>query len=42
MAHRIPKDNIELEHIRAHTGKKDIHSVGNVIADKLAVNGGDI
>ena len=31
--------NIELKHIRAHTGKKDIHSKGNDMADKLAQKG---
>jgi len=33
--------NVKLEHIRAHTGNKDIHSVGNDVADKLAVIGGN-
>jgi ribonuclease HI len=28
--------NVTLQHIRAHTGKKDIHSIGNEMADKLA------
>ena len=28
--------NVTLQHIRAHTGKKDIHSLGNEWADKLA------
>jgi ribonuclease HI len=28
--------NVTLEHVRAHTGKKDIHSLGNEWADKLA------
>jgi len=28
--------NVTLQHIRAHTGKKDIHSLGNEMADKLA------
>lgn len=30
------KTGVQLKHVRAHTGKKDIHSVGNEIADKLA------
>jgi ribonuclease HI len=29
--------DVELIHIRAHTGLNDIHSLGNEIADKLAV-----
>jgi ribonuclease HI len=28
--------NVRLEHVRAHTGKKDAHSLGNEWADKLA------
>lgn len=28
--------NVRLEHVRAHTGKKDMHSLGNEWADKLA------
>lgn len=28
--------NIKIEHIKAHTGKEDIHSKGNDMADKLA------
>lgn len=28
--------NVEFKHIRAHTGKNDIHSIGNDNADKLA------
>jgi ribonuclease HI len=28
--------NVTLQHIRAHTGKKDVHSIGNEMADKLA------
>jgi hypothetical protein len=28
---------VEFRHIRAHTGKSDIHSIGNDWADKLAV-----
>jgi len=28
--------NVTLEHVRAHTGKKDVHSLGNEWADKLA------
>lgn len=28
--------NVELIHIRAHTGKRDEHSIGNMIADRLA------
>jgi ribonuclease HI len=37
----IKESNIQImwRHIRAHTGAKDIHSVGNSIADKLAVEG---
>jgi ribonuclease HI len=30
--------NVTLEHIRAHTGKKDTHSLGNEWADKLATS----
>ena len=30
------KKNIELKHIKAHTGKQDEHSLGNEIADELA------
>lgn len=30
--------NITLQHIRAHTGKKDAHSIGNEFADKLATS----
>ena len=30
--------NLLLKHIRAHTNKKDIHSIGNANADKLAYN----
>jgi ribonuclease HI len=30
------KSNIRFIHIKAHTGKKDIHSIGNAYADKLA------
>lgn len=29
-------DNIKLDYIKAHTGKNDIHSIGNEMADKLA------
>lgn len=29
--------NVEFRHIRAHTGKEDIHSIGNDNADRLAV-----
>ncbi len=28
--------NVTLQYIRAHTGKKDMHSLGNEMADKLA------
>ena len=28
--------NIQFMHVYAHTNKKDIHSIGNAIADKLA------
>ena len=31
-------DNLKLQHIKAHTNKKDIHSIGNATADKLAYN----
>jgi len=30
--------NVTLEHVRAHTGKKDVHSLGNESADKLATS----
>lgn len=30
------KDNIQFIHIKAHTNRKDIHSIGNDHADKLA------
>lgn len=30
------KKNVEFRHIKAHTSKKDIHSIGNDNADKLA------
>jgi ribonuclease HI len=30
--------NVTLEHVRAHTGKKDAHSLGNEWADKLATS----
>lgn len=30
--------NVTLQHIRAHTGKKDVHSLGNEWADKLATS----
>lgn len=33
------KDNIKIFHIDAHTGKKDIHSIGNEKADELAKSG---
>lgn len=32
------KTNVELIHIRAHTGKQDEHSIGNMIADRLATS----
>ena len=35
----INKYNIHLKHIRSHTNKKDIHSIGNQNADKLAIQG---
>ena len=31
--------NVRIQHIRAHTGKQDVHSIGNDWADKLAVAG---
>jgi len=31
--------NISVQHIKAHTGKNDKHSIGNDMADKLAVAG---
>jgi ribonuclease HI len=31
--------NIQIKHIRAHKSKKDIHSIGNSMADELAVKG---
>jgi len=30
--------NVTLQHVRAHTGKKDVHSIGNDWADKLATS----
>lgn len=33
------KDKITFTHVRSHTGKKDIHSLGNEQADILATNG---
>ena len=30
--------NVTLQHVRAHTGKKDAHSIGNEWADKLATS----
>jgi ribonuclease HI len=30
--------NVSLQHVRAHTGKKDMHSIGNEWADKLATS----
>lgn len=30
------QSNVELIHVRAHTGKMDEHSIGNMIADRLA------
>ena len=30
------KINIKIEYVKAHTGKNDIHSIGNDMADKLA------
>jgi len=37
-AHELFKDlyNVKLIHINSHTNKKDIHSIGNNMADKLA------
>ena len=35
----VNKYNIHLKHIHSHTNKTDIHSRGNVLADKLAVQG---
>lgn len=35
----VKKNNIYLNHIRAHTGKIDVHSIGNDFADKLANKG---
>lgn len=31
--------NLEFKHIRAHTSKQDIHSIGNSMADRLALAG---
>lgn len=31
-------NNIKIKHIKAHTGKNDLHSKGNDMADKLAFN----
>jgi ribonuclease HI len=33
------KDKIIFTHVKAHTGKSDIHSLGNEQADKLATSG---
>ena len=33
------KNRVNLTHIKAHTGKNDIHSIGNSVADKLALAG---
>jgi ribonuclease HI len=33
------KDKIKLTHVRSHTGKNDKLSLGNEMADKLAVKG---
>ena len=30
--------NLRLQHIKAHTNAKDVHSIGNANADKLAYN----
>jgi ribonuclease HI len=30
------KPNVQFMHVKAHTGKKDIHSIGNANADQLA------
>lgn len=32
------KHNISFHHVRSHTGKTDVHSLGNSIADKLATS----
>lgn len=37
--HLIHTYNINLKHIRSHTNKKDIHSIGNQKADHLALRG---
>jgi ribonuclease HI len=34
-------NNLEIKHIRAHTNKKDSHSIGNSMADRLALAGKD-
>ena len=34
--HKTNKSNIKITHIRAHTNKTDIHSLGNANADRLA------
>lgn len=33
------KDKIKFVHVKSHTGKKDVLSVGNAIVDKLATSG---
>ena len=30
------KSNVKFKYVRAHTGKKDVHSIGNDCADRLA------
>ena len=34
----VDKSNIKFKYVRAHTGKKDSHSIGNDYADRLARN----
>ena len=34
----INNKNLRLQHIKAHSNEKDIHSIGNFNADKLAYN----
>jgi len=36
---KIP--NLEIKHIRSHTNKTDVHSIGNAMADRLACDGKD-
>lgn len=37
-AKSLRNNNIQFMHVKAHTGKQDIHSIGNFHADKLATN----